>query len=82
MNNFVRALVVVSVAASLNGCALFSDQLETAAKGGAKLINFYCDNVSLPEVRQEIRERVNHYAAPNSIVVTCAKDGPQLDTAH
>ena len=64
--------------AAVAGCSLLGDPLEKAAEGGGKLVKYYCKNVSVPEVRAKIRERVNFYAAPDSVQVTCAEGGPAL----
>jgi hypothetical protein len=68
----------------VTGCAILGDPAEKAASAGGKLVKYYCANVTVPEVREKIRERVNYHAAPDAIAVTCA-DGnapatPALNT--
>lgn len=62
----------------LSGCSLLANDVEKVAKAGGKLVNFYCANVSDESIRLQIREKVNSYASPNTVVVTCAGGGPQL----
>ncbi len=59
-----------------SGCALLSDNLEKAASGAGKLVKSYCENVTIPEVRQQIRDAVNAKAAPHKIEVICADELP------
>lgn len=75
------SLLFLGLAIGLDGCALLGDPLEKAAKAGGKTVKYYCANVTIPEIREKIRERVNHYAAPDSIAVTCASGGPVLNSA-
>lgn len=74
----VFALAGAFALSSVSGCALLSDQLDTAAKGAGKLVTYYCENVTLPEAREEIRAAVNTHAQPHSIAVECAEGGPIL----
>lgn len=88
--NIVRAALTTRVASVLavvfalpfvGGCSLLSDQVERAAKGAGKVVTYYCENVTVPEIREEVRAKVNKHAAPHSVAVTCADGGPTLDTA-
>lgn len=73
----MKSLLLVPVLC-LTGCSLLSPQIDKAAKGAGKLVTFYCENVTLPEVREELRAKVNAAAAPNSVEVKCASGGPTL----
>lgn len=74
-----RAAAVAFVAISASGCALLSDQLDKAAAGAGKVVKQYCENVTIPEVREEVRAAVNKYAAPHSVSIECADGaGPTL----
>lgn len=68
-------------AALLSGCQLLAPQLDQAADAAGKLVKFYCDNVTSPEVRQQFREAVNAKAAPHAVNVTCANGGPSLQSS-
>lgn len=70
--------LALCVSCALSGCTLFGSQLDTAAKGGGELVKFYCQNVTVPEIREELRTAVNKYAAPHSVAVTCAQGGVPL----
>lgn len=74
------SLLCVCIFTCLSGCQLLGDPLEKAAGAGGKLVKYYCANVTIPEVREKIRERVNYHAAPDSVAVTCAKGGPVLNS--
>lgn len=78
----VRVVAVALALASVSGCALFSDQLDRAAKGAGKVVKQYCENVTIPEVREEIRAAVNKHAAPHSVAVECVDGGPILKTGE
>jgi hypothetical protein len=64
--------------ASLTGCQVLAPQIDKAAKAAGKAVTFYCENVTVPEIRAEFRAKVNAAAAPNAIEVTCASGGPSL----
>lgn len=74
-------LAVLCVGVVLQGCALLGGPADKAAKAAGKLVTEYCDNVTIPEIRDQIRAKVNEYAAPNSVAVNCAKGGPALQTS-
>lgn len=78
LSRYLSLTVAATVLAFLSGCAIIGDASERAAKGAGSLVKGYCDNITVPEVREKIRERVNHYAAPNAVVVQCAVAGPAL----
>lgn len=73
-------LLSIGCVIGVSGCSILGDPLEKAAEGGGKLVTFYCNNVTIPEVREKIRERVNAHAAPNSVAVTCVNGGPALNS--
>ena len=79
-----RAAALMAVAAfamiSAPGCTLLSDNLNRAAKGAGKVVHLYCENITIPEVREEIRNKVNQHAAPHSVAVNCVDGGPALVT--
>lgn len=75
-------ILAVSVICLLSGCSILSPQIDKAAKGAGKLVTFYCDNVTIPEIRAELRDKVNAAAAPNSVEVKCANGGPTLKSAE
>ena len=62
------------------GCSLLSPQIDKAAKAAGKMVTFYCGNVTVPQIREEFRAKVNAEAAPNSVQVECAGGGPMLKT--
>jgi len=70
--NTVTILAAVFAMTSLAGCALLSSDLEKAAKSAGKVVKSYCENVTVPEVRQQIQDAINAKAAPHSVAVTCA----------
>ena len=72
MNRIVTNAGAMLAMASTTGCSLLSENAETVGKAAGDAVHFYCDNVAIPEVRDEIRATVNRYAAPHSIAVTCA----------
>lgn len=76
MTRVVCALTLAFAATFASGCALLSDSLEKAAKAGGKVVKEYCENVTLPEVRDQIRDAVNAKAAPHKVEVTCADETP------
>ena len=76
-----KLLVLVPILA-LSGCSLLAPQIDKAAAGAGKLVTFYCQNVTLPQVREELRAKVNAAAAPNSVAVTCASGGPALKSGE
>ena len=65
--------------ASVSGCAILSGELDRAAKGAGKVVKQYCENVTVPEVREQVRAAVNKYAAPHSVAIECVdKSAPVL----
>jgi len=68
------ALAVVCALAFGNGCTLLSDNLEKAANGAGKMVKAYCENVTVQEIRDEIKTAVNVKAAPHKVEVTCADE--------
>lgn len=77
----LRVCLLVGLAIGASGCSIFSENADKVAKAGGRLVTFYCDNITVPEIREEIRAKVNAYAAPNAVAVTCANGGPALNTA-
>lgn len=77
-----KFLLAASLLPLTTGCSILGDQLDKAAKGAGKLVSFYCENVTIPEVRDELRAAVNAHAAPNSVQVTCANGGPTLKSGE
>lgn len=71
-NWILRAAIVTALAASTTGCALLGESAEDVGKAAGDVVHFYCDNVSIPEVRDEIRGYVNRYATPHSVAINCA----------
>lgn len=65
--------ILVSVLMTLTGCSLLAPQIDKSAKAAGKAVKFYCDNIPSEEIRADFRAKVNAVAAPDSIVVTCAK---------
>lgn len=78
---FMALTYAVLLLATSSGCSLLTNQLDDAAKGAGKLVTFYCENVTVPEIREEFRAAVNSHAAPHSVSVACAQGGPVLRTA-
>lgn len=74
------ALAVAFAATFASGCGLLSGTLERGAKGAGKAVTYYCENVTIPEIREEVRAAVNKYAAPHKVEVTCSNGGPTLDS--
>jgi len=72
------AIVILGVLPCAGGCALFADELNTAAEGAGKLVRFYCENVTESSIREQFRAAVNAHAAPHSVSVTCAQGGTPL----
>jgi hypothetical protein len=73
-----KMLLPLLVLLPLTGCQVLAPQIDKAAKAAGKAVTFYCENVTIPEIRAEFREKVNAAASPNSIEVTCASGGPSL----
>lgn len=82
LNRIKLILAVVTVAALGSGCSLLGDNLDKVAKGAGEAVTFYCENVTLPEVREEMRAAVNRHAAPNSLTIECAAGGPVLNSSE
>lgn len=81
------AAMAVSAATFASGCALLSDNLDKAAKGAGKVVTYYCENITIPEIREEVRAAVNEHAAPHSVAIECVDDsgqnvGPELKSAE
>lgn len=72
------ALTVACAAMFASGCGLLSSSLERAAKGAGKVVTYYCENVTIPEIREQVRAAVNQHAAPHSVAVECADGGEVL----
>ena len=72
------ALMVAFALTSATGCGLLSSNLERAAKGVGKVVTYYCENITVPEIREEVRVAVNRHSAPHSVAVGCADGGPAL----
>lgn len=77
-----RLLILPLVVLTLPACSLLAPQIDKAAKAAGKAVTFYCENVTVPEIREEFRAKVNEYAAPNSVQVDCANGGPALKTGN
>jgi len=74
-----RALIVAFALPLAAGCSLLSDNLDRAAKGAGKVVKTYCENVTIPEIREEVRAAVNKHAAPHSVAIECVdKSAPVL----
>lgn len=80
IQKFAVILAAAFALTSLNGCALLSGNLERAAKGAGKVVTYYCENITVPEIRDEVRAAVNKYAAPHSVAITCVDGGPTLES--
>jgi len=78
----MKALLVLPLLLLATGCQVLAPQIDKAAAGAGKLVTFYCDNITVPEIRDEFRAKVNAAAAPNSVQVTCANGGPVLKTGN
>lgn len=79
----MRTLMIPAALAalvSLSGCTLFGENVEDVGKAAGEVVTFYCENVNIPEVREQIRATVNKYAAPNSVAVTCVNAAPAVTT--
>lgn len=75
----LKTIILAGLAlTALSGCTILGDASEKAAKGAGQLVKGYCENITVPEIREKIRERVNFYAAPNAVMVQCAVAGPAL----
>lgn len=75
-----KAIISILCLTALSGCALFSPQIDKAAKAAGKLVTFYCDNVPDDSVREQFRTKVNAVAAPNKVVVMCINGKEPLVT--
>lgn len=75
------ALAAVCALTFASGCSLLSDNLDRAAKGVGRVVVYYCENITVPEIREEVRAAVNKHSAPHSVAVTCADGGPALNSA-
>lgn len=78
----MKKLLIVCMILSLSGCAVFSKQIDQAAKAAGKAVTFYCENVTSQEIRESFRAKVNAVATPNSVTVTCASGGPVMKSAQ
>jgi len=76
MNRILVVSAALAAMVALPGCALLGESAEDVGKAAGDAVHFYCDNVTIPEVRDEIRGYVNRYAAPNSVAITCADATP------
>lgn len=77
-----RVILLIPALLALTGCQVLAPQIDKAAKAAGKMVTFYCDNVTVPEIREEFRAKVNAHAAPNSVQVQCAAGGPALKTGN
>jgi hypothetical protein len=80
-NRIKLTVAVLALSVLASGCSLLGDNLDKVAKGAGEAVTFYCENVTLPEVREELRAAVNRHAAPNSLTIECAAGGPVLNSA-
>lgn len=80
MNTLKSIIVFMALAlfALCSGCSILGDATDKAAKAAGKLVSGYCENVTIPEIREEIRAKVNAHAAPHAVMVQCANGGPAL----
>ncbi len=78
----MKVLLVLPLLVLATGCQVLAPQIDKAAAGAGKLVTFYCTNVTVPEIREELRAKVNAAAAPNSVAVTCANGGPALKSGE
>ncbi len=74
----MKKLALLLPLLAMSGCSILGPQIDKAAAGAGKLVTFYCNNVTIPDIRDQLREKVNAAAAPNSVTVTCANGGPTL----
>lgn len=72
----LQRLVILIASVCASGCTLFAGELDKAADGAGRLVKFYCENVTVPEIREEFRLAVN--AQPHSVSVQCAQGGVPL----
>ncbi|MGE0294721.1 MAG: hypothetical protein AB7P97_20410 [Hyphomonadaceae bacterium] len=75
-----RATAIAVALTFASGCSLLSDNLDRAAKGVGKVVVYYCENITVPEIREEVRAAVNKHSAPHTVAVTCADGGPTLES--
>lgn len=73
-----RLATLAILCLATEGCALFSRELDQAAAGAGRLVTFYCQNITDPSIREQLRAAVNAKAAPHSVSVTCAQGGDPL----
>lgn len=78
LRTFATACIVAVAMMLTTGCTLFGSQLDKAAEGAGKLVTFYCENVTVPEIRDEFRAAVNQHSAPHAVSVQCAQGGAPL----
>lgn len=79
MLKLCTSLLAAALFALLSGCGILQEASDAAAEKIGEGVTYYCDNV-MPEIREQFRRDVNHYAAPNAVEVTCAGDGEVLST--
>lgn len=73
------AVITIGVLLCATGCGLLGGkELDRAAEGAGKLVTFYCENVTIPEIREQFRAAVNQHAAPHSVSVQCVQGGQPL----
>lgn len=75
-----RILPVALALTFAAGCSLLSENLDKAAKGAGKVVTYYCENITIPEIREEVRAAVNKHAAPHAVAIECSEGGPVLRT--
>ena len=75
-----RVAMLAAVAIFASGCSLLSENLDKAAKSAGKVVTYYCENITIPEIREEVRAAVNKHAAPHAVAIKCADEeaGPLL----
>jgi hypothetical protein len=76
----MKIVAVIGICFLASGCTLFQENAEDIGKAAGEVVKAYCDNVTIPEVRDEIRAFINKYAEPNSVSVTCASPVPVITT--
>lgn len=64
----IAALLLIVM--GLSGCELLLRAEDQAAKRIGDGVTWYCENLT-PDLREHFREKVNEYAVPNTVTVTC-----------
>lgn len=72
----MRKILLIAIVVLVPGCAQLIETSDRAAEKIGEGVTYYCDKVPA-DVRAQFRAKVNQYAAPNSVQVSCA-DGATL----